>query len=307
MSAVTNKVLLATDGSTEAARATRMAVELSEKLGAELHLTYVEPVLGPNVWPESAVYDTSFQNELRVRAEKDARARLDDEVRKVKEMGGEIAETHARIGRPDAEIVSLAEEIGADLVVLGSRGLGSLRRVLMGSVSTSVVRHNHGSVLVVRGEGEGFPGRILLATDGSREARLAREVAAEISVATGAELHIIHVLDTRPYTPHLGPETWDGWEANLERARVNAHSFLERQAARIRERGGQVAGTYIALDNPSAEIVRLSEDSGASLIAVGSRGLGGVKRALMGSVSDSVVRHAHCSVLVVRNGGKEES
>ena len=54
------------------------------------------------------------------------------------------------------------------------------------------------------------------------------------------------------------------------------------------------------LDNPAAEIVRLGEDMDAGLIVVGSRGLGGVRRALMGSVSDSVVRHAHCPVLVVR-------
>jgi nucleotide-binding universal stress UspA family protein len=65
-------------------------------------------------------------------------------------VGGEVTGTHAAIGRPDAEIVRHAEELAAGLIVLGSRGLGPLRRAAMGSVSDSVVRHAHGPVLVVR-------------------------------------------------------------------------------------------------------------------------------------------------------------
>ena len=75
---------------------------------------------------------------------------LEELVQRVEKTGGEVAEVHARIGRPDAEIVGLADELGAGLIVLGSRGLGPLRRALMGSVSDSVVRHAHCPVLVVR-------------------------------------------------------------------------------------------------------------------------------------------------------------
>jgi nucleotide-binding universal stress UspA family protein len=71
-------------------------------------------------------------------------------MQRVGQSGGEIAEVHARLGRPDAQIVGLADELGAGLIVLGSRGLGLLRRALMGSVSDSVVRHAHCPVLVVR-------------------------------------------------------------------------------------------------------------------------------------------------------------
>jgi nucleotide-binding universal stress UspA family protein len=58
------------------------------------------------------------------------------------------------------------------------------------------------------------------------------------------------------------------------------------------------------MGNPAAEIVDLTEELGVGLAVVGSRGLGGVRRALMGSVCDSVVRHAHCPVLVVRKEGE---
>jgi nucleotide-binding universal stress UspA family protein len=83
-------------------------------------------------------------------AEQEARTKLDEQVQRVGKTGGEVAEVHTRLGRPDAEIVGLADELGAGLIVLGSRGLGPLRRALMGSVSDSVVRHARCPVLVVR-------------------------------------------------------------------------------------------------------------------------------------------------------------
>ena len=83
--------------------------------------------------------------------EQEARTKLDEQLQQVREEnGGEVAEAHARLGRPDAQIVGLADELGAGLIVLGSRGLGTLRRALMGSVSDSVVRHAHCPVLIVR-------------------------------------------------------------------------------------------------------------------------------------------------------------
>jgi nucleotide-binding universal stress UspA family protein len=84
-------------------------------------------------------------------AEEEARTKLDEQLQRVRESGGEeVAEAHARLGKPDAEIVALADELGVGLIVLGSRGLGLLRRALMGSISDSVVRHAHCPVLVVR-------------------------------------------------------------------------------------------------------------------------------------------------------------
>ena len=293
------KILLATDGSVEAGRAARLAVNLSNSLGSELHLVYVEPVPSFHPASEPALSNRELWLMMGEQAEDEARKKAETRAREVEELGGKMAATHARAGRPDDEILLLAEELQAGLVVLGSRGLGSLRRALLGSVSSSVVRHANGSVLVVRGE-QGLPGRILLATDGSGEARTAREAAVEIAAATGSELHILYVLDTRPYRPYPGPEMWEGWEAVLERAKNKARWFVERQADQAKSEGVEAVETYVLLDYPAAEIVRLGEDMDAGLIVVGSRGLGGVRRALMGSVSDSVVRHAHCPVLVVR-------
>jgi nucleotide-binding universal stress UspA family protein len=103
-----------------------------------------------------------------------------------------------------------------------------------------------------------------------------------------------------PY-PHY--YAMDKYETDLERAEGVSRKFLEKQAKRMESDGVTVAGVRVGTGNPDHEIVKLAEELDAGLIMLGSRGLGGVKRALLGSVSDSVVRHAHCPVLVVRGEG----
>ena len=88
--------------------------------------------------------------QLQQQFEQMSRRVLDTQAEKVREAGGMIAQAHLRMGKAATEIVDLAEELGAGLVVLGSRGLGGIRRALMGSVSDPVVRHAHCPVLVVR-------------------------------------------------------------------------------------------------------------------------------------------------------------
>ena len=154
MSIFPTKVVLAIDGSEEASRAAEAAVELCEKTGSELHVVHV----GEDFYL-TAVSDLDMVAQIRfaqdyaeseANFEQIAREVLDAEVEKVEAAGGTVAQAHLRVGRADAEIVDLAEEIKAGLVVLGSRGLGGVKRALMGSVSYSVVRHAHCPVLVVR-------------------------------------------------------------------------------------------------------------------------------------------------------------
>src|SRR5215203_3415613 len=111
-----------------------------------------------------------------------------------------------------------------------------------------------------------FPTKVVLAIDGSEEASRAAEAAVELCEKTGSELHVVHV----------GEDFY-----------LTAVTDLD-----------MVAQTRVAQED--AESVDLAEEIEAGLVVLGSRGLGGVKRALMGSVSYSVVRHAHCPVLVVR-------
>jgi nucleotide-binding universal stress UspA family protein len=145
------KILLATDGSEEAALAARTALDLANKTNSEIHLIYVTmPLYDPTYYEgiDLADYISEEQKEI----ERSARKLLDEQAEKVEAAGGSVAQTYLRTGKPDQEIVGLAEEIGAGLIVMGSRGLGGITRLLLGSVSESVVRHAHCPVLVVRRE-----------------------------------------------------------------------------------------------------------------------------------------------------------
>jgi nucleotide-binding universal stress UspA family protein len=143
-----------------------------------------------------------------------------------------------------------------------------------------------------------FPTKILLATDGSREASLAARTAVDLADKTGSELHVAFVLRTQDAADYdaVGFDT----EKPHEEVEQMGQRLLDEQVRLVEEAGGTVAGAHFRRGRPDQEIVVVAEDVGAGLIVMGSRGLGGVKRALMGSVSDSVVRHAHCPVMVVR-------
>jgi nucleotide-binding universal stress UspA family protein len=156
-----------------------------------------------------------------------------------------------------------------------------------------------------------FPTKILSATDGSSEAELATRTAADLAQKTGSELHVIHVLDVAQiYMLDAGatddPEGIEQPDPILEEllerfSEQRGKEVLDTEVERIRSAGGTVAQAHLKMGRVAQEIVHLAEDLGAGLIVMGSRGRGGIRRALIGSVSDSVVRHAHCPVLVVRH------
>lgn len=143
------KALLAVDGSAEAEKAARAAAELCEGTGSELHVLYVAPLPRASVSPETLAWYPDAIDRLEEIGERDGRPVLEEQVRKLSASGGEVAGAHLKVGRADEEVVALAEELGAGLVVVGNRGRGPLRRTLLGSVSDSVVRHAHCPVLVV--------------------------------------------------------------------------------------------------------------------------------------------------------------
>jgi nucleotide-binding universal stress UspA family protein len=121
---------------------------------------------------------------------------------------------------------------------------------------------------------------------------------------------VVYVLDAAPSPALLYPEATDPegveipdqvLQQDLERrAEQRGREILDAEAESVRSAGGAVAQTHLAMGDAPREIVHLAEDLDAGLIVMGSRGRGGIRRALMGSVSDAVVRHAHCPVLIVR-------
>ncbi len=145
-----------------------------------------------------------------------------------------------------------------------------------------------------------FPTKILLASDGSEEAELALKTAIDLTNSTGSELHVVTV-DGVEYRPGYDiPESGDLLKERFEAIEREAQETLDEQVKKIEEARGTVAEAHLRMGRAAEEIVNLGEEIGVGLIIIGSRGRGGIRRALMGSVSDSVIRHAHCPVLVVR-------
>lgn len=297
------RILLATDGSEEAASAARTAIELSGKTGSELYVVYVGDSarhvgdMGP------VILDPQVEDQAQQRLDGEAQRLLDERVEKIEAQGGTVTRSYLETGNQADGIVRLAEEIDAGMIVMGSRGRGGIRRALMGSVSEGVTRHAHCPVLVVRGETsqELFPARIVLAVDGSEESRAATETATSLATSTGSELYVVHAGFTA-HLPYAHPYMAENVRSFAEQAEKEAREFLDDQAERIRADTDAPVHAHLRLGTPEKEIVELAEEVDAGLVVLGSRGLGGIQRSLMGGVSDSVVRHAGCPVLIVRAG-----
>jgi nucleotide-binding universal stress UspA family protein len=165
-----------------------------------------------------------------------------------------------------------------DLLVVGSHGHSWAGGIMLGSSATFVVHRSPASVLVARralNQLPQFPKKILVASDGSPESTLAVEAVAGIACNHHSQVFCLHI---------------EGLEAG--------HRALAEQSVRLTELTGREPTVIEEHDHVHETIVRVAEQEHASLIVVGSRGLGGVRA--LGSVSERVAHKAHCSVLIVR-------
>jgi nucleotide-binding universal stress UspA family protein len=150
---------------------------------------------------------------------------------------------------------------------------------------------------------EYFPTKILLATDASKDAIKAAQIASDLSSVSGSELHVLHVGNAKEF--HVAPsaeQSFSPHTPSLDAVQEKAEKTLEEAVKQVEEAGGAVAGAHLRMGDPDDEILRHCEEHGDfGLLVMGSRGLGPIKRRLIGSVSESVVRHASCPVLVARS------
>ncbi|MDQ3856603.1 MAG: universal stress protein [Chloroflexota bacterium] len=142
---------------------------------------------------------------------------------------------------------------------------------------------------------------LLLATDGSRDAELASRTAADLARRSGAALHLVHVwkpVQFATYSYALPPDPYNMYEQE-------ARDLLQRESGRVEGYGAGAARGHFSTGSPPHEIVQLAQAISADLIVMGSRGRNALQRLVVGSVSEGVVYHAHCPVLLMR--GAEHS
>lgn len=284
------KILLATDGSEEADLASRAAVEVAGGFGSELRVVHA--------W-QATPYPPYYSGMLRKHFDREARSLLDAEVGKIEDGGGEVTEAHLLTGAPVEEILDLAEGIGAGLIVMGSRGRGPLGRLALGSVSEGVIYGGHTPVLVIRGSGWP-PRRVVMADDGSQNARRACDLAASVGGVFGARGLLIRVY---PELPEVSDEEWEIDRRVVEDELGRAERSLMERAARLEDALGSRPRVRISVGDPASSLVEATHDDGPCLISLGTRGHGKAGRMRLGSVSAKVLRASECPVLIHPDGG----
>lgn len=285
MSAFPTRILLATDGSEDAVRATEAGSDLARRSGAELHVVHV--------WHDVPGFAHDFvKRELR----RQGQEILDEQVEKIRASGGEVAEAHLRGGRTSNEVIKLSAEIDAGLLIVGSRGLGTVQRILMGSQSEEIVHHAQVPILVMKvGEDMWPPKRVVVGEDFSGDARKAGDLAASIGALYGAEGLLVYSHPDLPKVPQ-GEDSAAGRE--LAEMRDRDEEMLQERAAGLESVLGSRPETRVSDGYPASVLLEVSQEEWPSLVAVGSRGLAGIRRTRLGSVSTKVVTASHGPVLV---------
>ena len=296
MSAFPGRILLATDGSEDANLAAHAAIDLSARIGAEVHVVHAWQDVRPAALPAMAVdeYARAYEH-----WEQEAGQFLEEQAERLRNAGGTVAGVHLKKGRPADEIVGLAEELGADLIVVGSRGLGAIKRLMVGSVSEGVVSLAPCPVLVMRGgEGTWPPARIVVGADLSEEAKKASELAMSFGGALGAEVLLVLAYERHMVMSRGMVDPRPLIEA--DRARNQAREALSRLSAGLESVVGARPESRAVLGDAANVIQEAAEeDKKPTLVVVGRRGMGAVARVALGSVSSAVLRSASGPVLIV--------
>lgn len=287
------RVLLATDGSKDARAATACLRDFPLPDAATIRIMSVVtlPPSALDIPPVSAFNESLLAEGRRVVEE--ARALL-----------GTRAAVEERVvqGNPKEEIVRAAEEWPADLVVVGGRGLGGVTGFLLGSVSQTVARHVHCPVLVVKGRARPLAS-VLIATDGSAGANEAIRFLLSLPLVRNTKVRLLSAVEPVLYpgsAPKMIRAQLKGMIAQLERERrAEVEKVLDRGARELKAKVTRLTRS-MPTGHPAREIVAAAASFDADLVVVGARGLGGMKRLLLGSVSERVLHDARCPVLIVK-------
>lgn len=190
-------------------------------------------------------------------------------------------------------LLNLSED--AEMIVLGSNGRGAMGRLLLGSVSSGVVRHAKCPVAVIRDEDPLMPyplqAPVLLGIDGSPASELATAIAFDEASRRGVDLGALHAWSDTQVLELPGFD-WELLEAEAER------SLAERLAGWQERYPDVTVHRLLVRDRPARQLIQQSKS--AQLVVVGSHGRGGITTTLLGSVSNAVVYSVRTPVIVAR-------
>lgn len=297
------RILVPVDFSRTSAAALRAAERIAIRSKARMHLLHVCPV------PHGPLETFRTLRELRAeggeeegRKERDTLAAWAERCRKVcGESAGKV-QTWLAMGKPGDEITLAAEQIGVDLIVMGTRGLNDFRSALLGSTAAETVRSAGVPVLTIgAGSGQAFdPRRVLVADDLGPGGIAAIEATDGMFDPGTARVLVLHVIDPGPVV-YTGVSEW-GWAPTPsipfgDDARVLAE--LEKRATWLRKKGFRVE-CLVANGSPAIVIARIAQKWRAKALVLATHRRTALARLVIGSTAEAVVRSAPCPVLTVK-------
>ena len=283
-----DQILFPTDGSETAAEAFEYALSIASTHDATVHVLHVA---------DSSVVSTTNVGGTVVDVLAEEGEQYVDELEERAEAAGVSVVTDVQQGGPADMIVEYADEYDIELIVMPTHGRDGLKRHLLGSVTERVVNTASLPVLTVTpSEGEEFvypPSDLLLPTDGSRCAELALDEATVLGGATGAELHLLTVVETTT----LGIDVRS--TVASDKLEAEATEILDTAAATASESGIESVTTAVAYGRPYRELHTYVTENDIDLIVLGTRGETDFSRYVLGGVSTKVIRSAPVPVLLV--------
>jgi nucleotide-binding universal stress UspA family protein len=289
-------VLAATDFSATASRAVRWAAGLARSTGASLELVHVVPPLQEGL-------EVSLPQDVTSMLVEAAKHRLEGIAEDLLEAGA-APRLHVLAGRPVEQILELSESRRPLVLVVGTRGLSGMRHLLLGSTAERLVQRSRQPVLCIHPEDRTVPDsvtRILVPTDFSADAEHAARAALELfGLHPGAaRLTLFHAHQLLQDFGVYGYDPGGVFLNSRELLGRTAARRLEERAVELRQRGLEV-DTVIREGSAAEEIVAEVASGAYDVIAMGTRGRGGLRHLVLGSVAERVVQRAACPVLTVR-------
>ena len=294
------RILLATDGSPSAGVAVDLVAGLDWPPGTAIRVAEAietGAALFGGPWPALATVQI---DKLEAEVREAARATVEGARTRLQRPGVDVAAA-VILGRPATAIVEAARTMDADLVVVGSRGHGTIESMLLGSVSSEVVDHAHVPVLIAR---RPFIRRIVLAWDGSDSARVAAAFVRTWPIFRGATVRVVSAADVElPWWsgfPAMGSPAVMPMYAEAAEASRRVHADLARDMTSELAATGLAATAEAREGDAATEIIAAAAAWDADLIVLGTHGRTGLRRLLLGSVARNVLQHSGTSVLVAR-------
>jgi nucleotide-binding universal stress UspA family protein len=287
-------VFLATDGSQGARAAEQWVAAFPFASPPKVTIATVCPAADL----ESAAIDLSAPvQSLLKQCRQDSEKLLEATAARVEGWTSQV-DTLLLDGHPADELLRAIDKAHPDVVVVGSRGLGTVRRWLLGSVSERIAAHARCSVLIVREAQESRgPQRVLIAHDGSPAADAAIDRFARLPLGSNRSVSVVGVVETMPA---YGTELLVAGDDTLESAHAAAEARLQAAGTRLSSSGAAFTTTVRRGYDVASTILDEAAAETSDLIVLGSRGKSALDRFLLGSASLRVVNHAHCSVWIER-------